>query len=79
MITKFFKDLNKYLRIRIHQCCDCGKKLEFRVQKKSYYCRNCKKHFTIENDIEFNDIIEVTKNIKIDTYTGIVDIYAWRT
>ncbi len=79
MITTFFPDLNRSLRIRIHKCCDCGIRLEFRTWMKSYYCRRCKKHISLEKGSEFTGIMNLVKDVKIDTYTGIVDIKAWKS
>lgn len=79
MITSFFIDINRYLRIRMHQCYRCDRKVEFRTQMKTYYCQNCKKHIIMDKTLKLEDVESVTKKYNIDTDTGILDIITWKS
>lgn len=79
MITRFFTDINKYLRIRVHQCYVCGRKLEFRTQMKVYYCKQCKQHIIMEKELKLEDVKSVTKKYNLNDNLGVLDIITWKS
>lgn len=79
MITSFFTDLNRYLRIRINRCYKCGHKLEFRPQMKVYYCNCCHGHIKIEKELKIQDVEHVAEIMSVDIENGILDIKSWKS